>query len=76
MQVNIEANKMVAEMIGVVEGVTCIVVSCEDYDHYKQLPHVVSYNGTLCGKTGWNSDTNRAYYQSNAHILIDVSKCK
>jgi hypothetical protein len=48
------------------DGVLCCMVTCTDYDHYKRLPEVTSYNGRLLGKTGWNSDTQRAHYQSNA----------
>jgi hypothetical protein len=52
-----------------IEGVLCVVVDCQDFDHFKRLPQVVSYNGTLLGKTGWSSDTNIAHYQSNAHMV-------
>jgi hypothetical protein len=55
-----------------VEGLTCAAVNCRDYDHYKGLPEVVSHNGRLLGKTGWNSDTGHAYYQDNATVLRDV----
>jgi hypothetical protein len=53
----------------VIEGRTCVMVNCLDHDHFKRLPEVVSYNGHLLGKTGWNSDTQYAHYQSNATIL-------
>lgn len=68
-EVKVVPDMLVAQQVGVVEGNTCVVVHCDDYDHYKRLPQVVSYNGILCGKTGWNSDTNRAHYQSNATIV-------
>lgn len=64
-----EPDKLVIQHLAVVEGTTCAVVHCNDYDHFKRLPEVVSYNGMLLGKSGWNSDTNRCHYQSNANIV-------
>lgn len=69
MQVQVEKEMLVAEFITVIEGNTCIVVTCHDFDHYKRLPAVVSIHGIKCGKTGWNSDTNRCHYQSAANIV-------
>ncbi len=69
MKVQIEHDYLVAEVVTCIEGNTCIVVTCYDLDHFRALPSVVSHNGIKCGKTGWNSDTNRAHYQSNAHIV-------
>lgn len=71
MKVQVVEDYLVAERVEVIEGDTCIVVTCHDFDHYKRLPAVVSYNGIRCGKTGWNSDTNRCHYQSNA-VLVRV----
>lgn len=53
---------------GFLDGVTYCVVDCQDFDQYKELPSAVSFNGVLCGKTGWNSDKNRAYYQSTGLV--------
>lgn len=64
----IEQGYLSIDSMATVDGVLCLVVTCNDYDHYKSLPAVVSYNGRLCGKTGWNSDNCRCYYQSNATI--------
>ena len=50
------------------EGITCLVVDCKDFDHFVTLPAALSYQGHVCGKTGWNSDKNAAYYQSNAKV--------
>ncbi len=69
MKVQVEKDELVAQQVAVIEGNTCIVVTCHDFDHYKRLPAVVSFNGIKCGKTGWNSDTNRCHYQSNATIV-------
>jgi hypothetical protein len=71
MNVQVEEGFLVAQQVAVIEGNTCIVVTCNDFDHYKRLPAVVSYNGVKCGKTGWNSDTGRCHYQSNA-IIVQV----
>lgn len=69
-QVRVETD-LVADVVAVIEGNTCIVLPCTDFDHFKKLPAVISYNGVKCGKTGWNSDTNRVHYQSNA-IIVQV----
>lgn len=74
MKVEVVQGMMVAENVAVVEGNTCIVVYCKDHDYFRALPAVVSYNGILCGKTGYNSDTERACYQSNATLLRVVGR--
>lgn len=57
---------------GFVEDNFCIMVQCDDYDHFKRLPAAVSFNGKLLGKTGWNSDTHRCHYQENAQLAKEV----
>jgi hypothetical protein len=57
-----------------IEGVLCLECNCQDFDCFQALPSVVEFEGTLCGKTGWNSDRNVAYYQSNARIARAVSR--
>jgi hypothetical protein len=49
-----------------VEGKWVASVDCDDYDHYKSLPHAMEVNGILVGKTGWSSDREAAYYQQGA----------
>ena len=73
MKVQVEKEHMVAHMVAEIDGVVCVVVTCDDYDHYKRLPQVVSHNGIMCGKSGWNSDTNRCHYQSNATLVRIVN---
>lgn len=56
-----------------IEGVHCVAVNCDGYDTYKHLPAAVRFEEPtgvyrLLGKTGWNSDKNEAYYQSNAML--------
>lgn len=51
-----------------VEGV--LETNCNDYDHYKSLPDVVSYGGELYGKTGWSSDRHYACYKRDAKVAL------
>lgn len=53
-------------------GITCLITSCKDYDHYATLPCVVNFDGKLFGKTGWNSDTNKACYKSHTSVAFKV----
>lgn len=50
------------------DGTSCMSVDCPDYDAYKALPPALAYNNVIYGKTGWNSDIDMAYYQSNARL--------
>jgi len=65
----VEPEYITAIYVGSIEGVQVATVDCTDYDHFRALPPVVSFQGTRLGKTGWNSDSNRACYQSNATLL-------
>ncbi len=56
----------------VIDGEVVIETTCRDYDHYKSLPDVVSFEGTVCGKTGWNSDREYACYKSGAKVAMKV----
>lgn len=47
-------------------------VQCDDYDHWRRLPAAVSFQDQLLGKSGWNSDRQRAYYKVN--ILLAQGK--
>lgn len=59
------------QTVGKIDGVSCLSVDCPDYDAYKALPVALTYEGTVHGKTGWNSDINMAYYKSTA-LLAQV----
>lgn len=51
------------------ENVWYALVGCPDYDAWKKLPEVIrTSNNLLLGKTGWNSDTGRGYYNSNVIV--------
>jgi hypothetical protein len=65
-----EPNYLTILQADTIDGIFCCMVTCMDYDHYKRLPQVVSYNGRLLSKTGWNSDTQHAHYQSNTMIAM------
>jgi hypothetical protein len=54
------------------DGQTVLETTCSDYEHYKSLPQVVSYNGVMCGLTGWNSDLNKACYKSGIDIAQGI----
>lgn len=73
MQAKIETGYLHIITAGDIEGVLCLITDCHDYDHYVSLPEAVTYNGVLCGKTGWNSDKGRVYYQSDAALARVVS---
>lgn len=50
------------------QGVRVLITSCTSYEEYKSLPKAVKFEGMVFGKTGWNSDTGRAYYRTDALI--------
>ena len=54
-------------------GETVLETTCNDYEEYQKLPQVVSYEGIICGKTGWSSDRNYACYRSSAKIAKVVT---
>jgi hypothetical protein len=72
MRAKIENDYMTIKYCTNIDDVICCVVDCNDYDDFTSLPQVISYNGILCGKSGWNSDINEAYYQSNASLVRKV----
>lgn len=50
------------------QGVTILETSCEGYEAFRRLPPAVTWEGLELGKTGWNSDTGRACYKSDAAL--------
>jgi hypothetical protein len=68
------------------DGELVLETVCRGYDHYVSLPDVVEYQGeaslplagfvkvsaTVCGKTGWSSDSGYACYKSGACIAYAV----
>jgi hypothetical protein len=73
-RLDVVKDALTAHIVGVQDGVHYAVVDCRNYIDYMRLPSVVSYNGRMMGKTGWNSDKNVAYYQSTANVLHAVRR--
>jgi len=65
-------NAMTVIMAVPIDGVLCLAVDCENFDAYKRLPAALSYNGIVCGLSGWNSDKCVAYFQSNKPVAYKV----
>lgn len=81
MQAKIIDEEMLILTYECIEGVHCVMVECSGYEHFVALPNVIEYQSNRLGKTGWNSDTHRAHYQSNAmraKILLpsEIAKLK
>lgn len=70
----VEPEYLVALQVQTVEGSLCAMVTCLDFYHYKRLPEVVSHNEVKMGKTGWNSDTQHAFYSDTITLLHKESK--
>jgi 2-keto-3-deoxy-6-phosphogluconate aldolase len=63
------------EQCTIYQGVTYIEVAIDADDPYrsfKKLPDAIEYNGTLLGKTCFDSDKNRAYYRSDAKNVARI----
>jgi hypothetical protein len=56
-----------------IDGQYVIDVPCKDYDAYEKLPQVVAYKGVSCGKTGWNSDMEKACYKSGVALVSTLN---
>ena len=54
----------------------CLVTRCANFEAYQKLPMVVRYSVDAFerqyAKTGWNSDTNQAYYKTGNRIAFAV----
>lgn len=61
-------DKILITVKHVIEGQVVVETTCNDFDDFKRLPDVISYNGTICGKTGWSSDTGYACYKSGVNV--------
>lgn len=56
----------------IIEGETVLETSCSDFEQFCSLPAVVAFEGRVCGKSGWSSDTNRACYKSSMRVAYGV----
>lgn len=58
----------------IIEGETVLTTACRDFDQWCALPGVVEFEGRICGKTGWSSDTYLACYKSGAKMAFSPYK--
>jgi hypothetical protein len=58
--------------IVLLEGEYVAEVDCSGFDDFKALPSAIEYDGKVLGKTGWNSDSNRACYKSGVPLAKGV----
>jgi hypothetical protein len=72
MQASTVRDAITLTAIHKIDGETVLETSCQDFEEYKRLPQVVSYQGIVCGLTGWNSDKNYACYKSSAQIATKI----
>jgi hypothetical protein len=61
---------IVLDAVYVLDGDVILETGCRDFDHYITLPTAVQYDGRICGKTGWSSDTHKACYKSSAKVAL------
>jgi len=52
------------------DGHRMVTLGCNDYSVYKQLPAAVKFQGLVYGLTGWNSDSNEAYYKTSKAFAL------
>jgi hypothetical protein len=58
----------------IIEGETVLETTCRDFSQFCALPAAVEFEGRVCGKTGWSSDTYRACYKSGAKLAYAVKR--
>lgn len=70
-------NVITFESCTIYQGITYIAVAIDADDPYrsfKKLPAAIEYQGTVCGKTCFDSDKNLAYYRSDAKNVARIVK--
>lgn len=70
MKARVVENAIVIHAAHLIEGVTVLETTCASFKDFCALPGVVEFEGRVCGKTGWSSDTNLACYKSDAKIAF------
>jgi hypothetical protein len=65
-------NAIVLDAIYVLDGEVILETTCRDFNHYITLPTAVMYDGRICGKTGWSSDTYKACYKTSAKVALPI----
>jgi hypothetical protein len=58
---------------GTVEGTLIVETPCEDFTAFAALPRAIEFNGKVCVRTGWSSDTGRACYKSGVPFAKAVA---
>lgn len=51
-----------------------IETDCRDYDEFSSLPAAVVHNGSVYGKSSWNSDKSYAVYRTDKLVAVGVSR--
>ena len=47
------------------DGVGVVTIDCANYIGFIRTPHAIEYDGTVYGRSGWNSDRCCAYYRTD-----------
>ena len=47
------------------DGVKVVQLDVADYIDFIRSPHAIEYDGTVYGRSGWNSDSHVVYYRSD-----------
>lgn len=58
------------------EWLTLALENTDTYQSFKRLPNALEFHGRLYGKTGYNSDTLKAYYSTNVHMARNPNQRK
>jgi hypothetical protein len=74
MKAKVLPDAITVEAAHIIDGETVLETTCRDFDHFCSLPAAVEFEGRVCGKTGWSSDTNRACYKSGARVAYAVKR--
>jgi hypothetical protein len=54
------------------DEITTLTTECVDYDAFMALPSAVEFKGQIFGKSGWNSDRGKAYYNNNTRVARSI----
>lgn len=74
MQAKIATGYVKIETVGVLDGISCLSVSCPDFDAFRVLPAALEYEGKIHGLRGFDSDIGMAYYKTSALLAKVVQK--
>lgn len=60
------------DQVRTINGITWLIVPCIDYDAYKDLPDVVSYNNDHFALMSFDSDKGQAVYRNDGKIAYSM----